>query len=113
MCCICVKVPEQQQDQRVGAGCSGLSGLNPSGSEAESKPHQPDPRESLPAPEANTAVSTPGFHQLNNIVSALTRFYFDLSEQFTLQKYHIFDVFVEAENEWVSQFVVFGYVSEF
>lgn len=86
MCRFCVQVPEQQQDQRVGARSSGPSGLNSAGPETEPKPHQPDPRESLPAPKAHPAVSTTGLHQFNNIVNVLTRFCFDLSEQFDLQK---------------------------
>ncbi len=92
MCCLCVQVPEQQQDQCVGTRSSGPSGLNSTGPETEPKPHQPDPRESLPAPEAHPAVSTTGFHQFNSIVSVLTRLCFDLSEQVNLQKQYIFDI---------------------
>lgn len=99
MCCVCVQVPEQQQDQRFGARCSGPSGLHSTGPETEPKPHQPDPRESLPAPEAHPAVSTTGFHQFNNVVSVLTRSCYDLSELFALQKQYIFDICVWAENE--------------
>lgn len=72
MCCVCVQVFEQQQDQHVRARSSRPSGLDTTGPETEPKPHQPDPRESLPAPEAHSAVSTTGFHQFNNIVSVLT-----------------------------------------
>lgn len=90
MCKFCVQVPEQQQDQRVGARRPGPSGLNSSGPETEPKPHQPDPRESLPAPKAHAAVSTTGFHQFNNIVSVLTWPCFDLSEQVNLQKQYVF-----------------------
>lgn len=58
-----VQVPEQQQDQRVGARSFGPSELNSAGPQAEPKPYQPDSRESLPAPEADPAVSAPGCHQ--------------------------------------------------
>lgn len=61
--CFCVQVPEQQQDQRVGARSSGPSELNPAGPQAEPKPYQPDSRESLPAPQAHPAVSAPGCQQ--------------------------------------------------
>lgn len=56
--CFRVQVPEQQQNQRVGARSSGPPGLNSPDPETEPKPHQPDPRQSLPAPEAHPAVST-------------------------------------------------------
>lgn len=92
LCCVCIQVPEQQQDQRVRARSSGPSGLNTTGPETEPKPHQPDPRESLPAPKAHPAVSTAGFRQLNSIVSVLTKLCFDLSEQFSLQKQYILEI---------------------
>lgn len=59
-CALHVQVPEQQQDQCVGAWSFRPPGLNSTGPETEPKPHQPDPCESLPAPEAHPAVSTTG-----------------------------------------------------
>lgn len=91
MCGFCIQVPEQQQDQRIGARSSGPSGLDSTGPETESKPNQPDPCESLPAPKAHPAVSTTGFHHFN-IASVLTGLCFDLSEQFDLQKQYVFDL---------------------
>lgn len=62
------QVPEQQQDQRFGAGSPGPPGLDSPDPETEPKPHQPDPRQSLSAPEAHPAVSTAGFLQLGDAV---------------------------------------------
>lgn len=71
MCYFCIQVPEQQQDQCAGARRSGPPGLHSTGPETEPKPHQSDPRESLPAPQAHPAVSTTGSRQFNSTVSAL------------------------------------------
>lgn len=62
----CVQVPEQQQDQCVGARGIRPFGLHSASLETESKPHQPDPRESLPAPMAHPAVSITGCPYFNN-----------------------------------------------
>ena len=87
MCFFCAQVPKQQQDKRVGARSSGPSGLNSTGPQTEPKPDQPDPRESLPAPEAHPAVSTTGFHQFSSLISMLTRLCVDLSEPFLQKQY--------------------------
>lgn len=89
MClCVSLQVPEQQQNQCVGAWSLGPSGINPAGPETEPKPHQPDSCESLPAPEAHPAVSTTGLHLLYSIVAVPTRLCFNLSEYFDLQEQH-------------------------
>ena len=85
MCRFCIQVPEQQQDQRAGARSSGPPGRHSTGPETEPKPHQPDPRESLPAPEAHPAVSTTGSRQFNGTVSC-TADSRSLSEQLNQQK---------------------------
>lgn len=59
MCCsFFFQVSEQQQDQRVRDGGSGQPGLHSSGPETEPQPDKPSPCESLPAPKADSAVST-------------------------------------------------------
>lgn len=67
------QVPEQQQDQRVGARSPGPPGLNTPDPETEPKPHQPDPRQSLSAPEAHPAVSTAGFLRLGDALRVQPR----------------------------------------
>lgn len=57
-CSTPTQVPKQQQNQHAGAWSIGPPGFQPADPEAESEPHQPDPRQNLPAAQAHSAVST-------------------------------------------------------